>query len=55
MKKTERQNQILEYITRQKKAEVVELSSLLQVSQVTIRKDLDELEEKFGKNIVHLG
>ena len=46
MKKAERQNQILEYITRRKKAEVVELSALLQVSQVTIRKDLDELEEK---------
>ena len=46
MKKTERQNQILEYITQQKQVEVVTLSSLLHVSQVTIRKDLDELEKK---------
>lgn len=46
MKKTDRQNQILEFITQNEKAEVTSLSRQLHVSQVTIRKDLNDLEEK---------
>lgn len=38
-------NQILEYLTDHEKAEVNTLSALLNVSQVTIRKDLTELEK----------
>lgn len=40
-----RQTQILEIITKENKVEVVKLSELLGVSQVTIRKDLDALSE----------
>lgn len=40
----ERHNQILELLTKNKKMEVAKLSNLLKVSQVTIRKDLDQLE-----------
>lgn len=40
-----RQTQIVEYISKNKKMGVVELSELLGVSQVTIRKDLVELEK----------
>jgi DeoR/GlpR family transcriptional regulator of sugar metabolism len=39
-------SQILELLTDQKKIDVVKLSKLCNVSQVTIRKDLDILEEK---------
>lgn len=39
-------SQILELLTDQKKIDVVKLSELCNVSQVTIRKDLDILEEK---------
>lgn len=46
----DRNNQILEILTREKKCEVSELSRRLNVSQVTIRKDLDALEEK---GIIH--
>lgn len=42
----ERQTKILELLTEYKKIEVVRLSKLLQVSQVTIRKDLDQLERQ---------
>ena len=43
-KMSERHTQILELLTEQKRVEVTELSELLHVSQVTIRKDLDQLE-----------
>lgn len=39
-----RHTQILELLTKNKKMEVSKLSELLNVSQVTIRKDLDSLE-----------
>lgn len=45
-----RANQILELLTKEQKVEVSTLSEKLGVSQVTIRKDLDALEEK---GIVH--
>lgn len=41
-----RMNQILELLTEEHKIEVTVLSEKLGVSQVTIRKDLDELEDK---------
>ncbi|OLR58366.1 DeoR family transcriptional regulator [Anaerostipes sp. 494a] len=41
-----RMHQILELLTNEHKIEVSALSEKLGVSQVTIRKDLDELEEK---------
>ncbi len=41
-----RMNQILELLTEEHKIEVSVLSEKLNVSQVTIRKDLDELEQK---------
>ncbi len=40
-----RANQILEYLTENKQMEVSALAELLGVSQVTVRKDLDELSE----------
>ena len=40
-----RANQILEYLTENKQMEVSSLAELLGVSQVTVRKDLDELSE----------
>lgn len=40
-----RKNKILEILTEREKVEVVELSDMLNVSQVTIRKDLDALAE----------
>lgn len=43
---SERHTKILELLFKKKKIEVTELSNLLEVSQVTIRKDLDLLEEK---------
>lgn len=42
----ERQNKILELLLKEGKVEVVQLSHMLGVSQVTIRKDLNNLEEK---------
>ncbi len=39
-------SKILEILTEQKRIDVVKLSELCDVSQVTIRKDLDALEEK---------
>lgn len=41
-----RHAQILDLLTENKKVEVTKLSDLLQVSQVTIRKDLDILESR---------
>lgn len=43
-KMTDRQTKILEMVNRHKKVKVTELSEVLGVSQVTIRKDLDALE-----------
>ena len=45
-RKVNRTNQILELITGEGKIEVAELARRLDVSQVTIRKDLDNLEER---------
>lgn len=45
-RKRDRSTEILELLTREGKIEVAQLSQLLGVSQVTIRKDLDELEER---------
>lgn len=45
-KMLERHSKILELLTEVKRIEVTELSQLLNVSQVTIRKDLDHLEMK---------
>lgn len=42
----ERQEKILQYINKKKKANVKELSTMFDVSKVTIRRDLDELAEK---------
>jgi len=41
-----RHQQILEILTNENRIEVAKLSELLSVSQVTIRKDLDELEQQ---------
>ncbi len=45
-RKEERSGKILSIIAERQKIEVAELSALLDVSQVTVRKDLDELEQK---------
>ncbi len=45
-KKTDRTNQILELLSTEIKADVTELSQKLGVSQVTVRKDLNELEQR---------
>jgi DeoR/GlpR family transcriptional regulator of sugar metabolism len=42
---TERQNKILEVLAVSQKIEVTALAEILEVSQVTVRKDLDQLEE----------
>ena len=46
MKMHKRANQILEFLTEEKKMEVSQLAQKLGVSQVTVRKDLDELESQ---------
>ena len=46
VKKEHRTAEIIRLIAQQQKADVAELSRKLAVSQVTIRKDLDELERK---------
>lgn len=46
MKTNKRTNQILEILTEENKAEVSLLAQKLGVSQVTVRKDLDELENQ---------
>ena len=43
--KKQREKEILSLLTERRKIEVTELSALLGVSQVTIRKDLDALEQ----------
>ena len=45
-KMLDRHTKILELLTENKKIEVTKLSELLNVSQVTIRKDLIQLENK---------
>jgi DeoR/GlpR family transcriptional regulator of sugar metabolism len=42
---TERHNKILEILAQSQRVEVVTLADILRVSQVTVRKDLDQLEE----------
>ena len=42
--KKDRQTKILQLLTEKETVQVVELSNALNVSQVTIRKDLDALE-----------
>ena len=42
----ERQNKILDIISREKSVKVSELSELLGISEVTVRKDLDELHRE---------
>jgi DeoR/GlpR family transcriptional regulator of sugar metabolism len=42
----ERHNRILEALAQQKRIEVAVLATMLEVSQVTVRKDLDFLEER---------
>lgn len=51
--KKERETKILELLTEHNRMEVVELSDLLGVSQVTIRKDLDELEKRQMVKRIH--
>jgi DeoR/GlpR family transcriptional regulator of sugar metabolism len=43
---TNRHSKILEVLSKHQRAEVVALAELMKVSQVTIRKDLDNLEER---------
>jgi DeoR/GlpR family transcriptional regulator of sugar metabolism len=43
---TERHNRILELLAQNHRIEVTVLAELLEVSQVTVRKDLDHLEER---------
>ena len=43
---TQRHTKILELLSRHQRSEVSSLSDLLGVSQVTVRKDLDILEER---------
>lgn len=42
----ERRDQILDYITKNRKADIAELSALLDATEITIRRDLIELERK---------
>lgn len=51
--KKERETKILELLTEHNRMEVVELSDLLGVSQVTIRKDLDALEKRQMVKRIH--
>lgn len=55
MYKIERQEKILDYVNREERASVTELSELFQVSKVTIRTDIDELEMKGLVNKTHGG
>lgn len=55
MYKIERQEKILQYINKQERASVVELSEMFGVSKVTIRSDIDELESKGLLNKTHGG
>lgn len=55
MYKIERQEKILQYINKHERASVVELSEMFEVSKVTIRSDIDELESKGLLNKTHGG
>lgn len=55
MYKIERQEKILNYINKENRASITELSEMFQVSKVTIRSDVDELEEKGLVNKTHGG
>lgn len=55
MYKIERQEKILQYINKQERASVNELSEMFEVSKVTIRSDIDELENKGLLNKTHGG
>ena len=44
----ERETKILELLAKEKRLEVAALAQVLGVSSVTVRKDLDTLEEKGG-------
>lgn len=55
MLKTERQNRIKDLFTREKRVTVQSLCKLLNVSSVTIRSDLDDLEEAGFLHRVHGG
>ena len=50
MYKIERQEKILDYINKNNRASIAELSEMFKVSKVTIRTDLEDLE---GKNLVN--
>lgn len=51
--KKERETKILELLSGRNRMEVSELSEILGVSQVTIRKDLDKLEQKHMVKRIH--
>lgn len=51
--KADRSNKILEILTKERKVEVVQLAEMLNVSQITIRKDLDELQSRGIISRVH--
>ena len=55
MYKIERQEKILEYVNKKKRASIIELSEMFQVSKVTIRSDIDELAMKGLVNKTHGG
>ena len=46
----ERRRKILEYITKNRKAEIRQLSELLGETEITIRRDLIELEKIVSEN-----
>lgn len=57
---TERQSKLIKLVNLYQKIEVSRLAELLDVSQVTIRKDLDHLEEEgllsreHGLSLIHI-
>ncbi|MBR4446696.1 MAG: DeoR/GlpR transcriptional regulator [Solobacterium sp.] len=51
--KKQREKEILNLLTERRRIEVTELSALLGVSQVTIRKDLDQLEKMHMIKRIH--
>lgn len=55
MKKKDRHDKILEILETQVSVETVELSNILDVSAMTIRRDFNQLEEKGLITIVHGG
>lgn len=51
--KKDRSSKILEILSKEKKLDVVQLAKLCEVSQVTMRKDLDDMESKGLVKRVH--